>query len=928
MPRDEPGGALVGIRHQLSRAAAFCADMERQGTAGAISIFGPPGVGKTSLVLELEKRLPGRDFIFLEGDPSPGRSVFGDFLERRFGLDPRRDTGANIKAFEDAWDGLMMNAGERLREMETARPFLMHAAGIGDEIRSGDTDPRRRWERTTESLACLFDLLTSLSPSVVVMENLQWFRPGDLAAAGKMIGRVEASPVILILTARPEEDGGRPPLPGISAMMNRVTFELDGLPRGSLPVFLASAGIDDPDGQLLEFLWQRAGGVPLFLLQAIDFLREAGALEMRSDGCGLRRFPGPVPSCMRDIFVMRLDRLPEEAGYLASCASLLGTVFSTHVLRSMVGGDAWEEGKGGDHLRGILSLEGDQGFFEHELLREWTAGSVREDDLPSLHAKAADALERHSSGLRSPARIEASAVHHLLGRNPSRARELLQTAAEGYAEDYDNQAAARVYRRLLDMAEDPERTRLELELYDVYKNSGLLNEGISLLTETLERIGTDEGDSRLLPLVELKLGESLGSAGELARAEEMVTGALDAFRAAGDEENSAAARRQLGMILLSAGRTEDALEAIRSSLEMARRTGSPRLICAALYWAAIAYRQVGDLESMETCTLEQVELARRSGLLRSIIAGYDNLMRIHIYRMDYDAAEEVHGRLCEAAGETSDWAALSTATSKMGIIHLRRGEPSMALECFRRCVALSERTGNRRASCAALGNMAHSCILMKDMKSAMEYSTKLIDTAGRIGFRSGLMSGYARMGHIFSSMGSYHSALECLETQIEHAEALRDTRNLSDGWAGIADIQFRLGETDGALKSISRALEHSTGAGDMLLESGQLTQKGRYLYLTGREAEAREPLERALELIGRRKGREHVAFRCRLFLDTMLGKPVLHLLKEKMEPELEAEVHYCHWRSTGDEASAMRARALLEAAEVPGAHPLLRMLRA
>jgi len=165
---------------------------------------------------------------------------------------------------------------------------------------------------------------------------------------------------------------------------------------------------------------------------------------------------------------------------------------------------------------------------------------------------------------------------------------------------------------------------------------------------------------------------------------------------------------------------------------------------------------------MKEYTEEQVRLAQETGLIKSIIAGYDNLMRVHIYNRDYDRAEDVHTKLRKAAEKTANWAALSTATSKLGIIHLRKAEWEQAIDCFMQCVTLSIKTGNLRAKCAALGNLAHASIRIENIDAALEYATELIDTASVIGFRSGLMSGYARMGHIFFLKGDYESALDCV----------------------------------------------------------------------------------------------------------------------------------------------------------------------
>ena len=61
-------GAMVGREHQLSRAVNFILDLSIEESNGILFLWAPPGIGKTRLVIEVERSLPQRDFIFIEGD--------------------------------------------------------------------------------------------------------------------------------------------------------------------------------------------------------------------------------------------------------------------------------------------------------------------------------------------------------------------------------------------------------------------------------------------------------------------------------------------------------------------------------------------------------------------------------------------------------------------------------------------------------------------------------------------------------------------------------------------------------------------------------------------------------------------------------------------------------------------------------------------
>lgn len=926
----------MGREPQMARALRFASELEKEPSSGILHIWAPPGVGKTRLVQEMERSMPEWRFASVCGEASSGSSPFSDFLRRWFGVDPSLDRKRNLRAFGEVWDGLQLNlnaAGNGASmagpgELGRSRQFLERLAGLSgaDNPPESGCRPRQMWERTTRALVHFFDLLACSGPLAVVLENIQWFSDLELDCAARIMEDGSSPARMFVVTGRKDPCGEPPAFPGTPPLMRSMHMELKGLPRDEIYALASGPRGPAPQEALLDYLWDVAGGVPLFINQTLDYLKVTGSLVRTGGTLTLSRPSGELPSSIRSVFGYRLDMLPPQAGRAALAASVLGSAFRAGVLRLMLTPREWSEASEGGSLKGILMLEGGQGRFEHEVLREWTAERAGEAEMEELHLLAAEAMEREYGETATPAVMERMAIHCIMGGREKEAIPHLRRSAAGYAGDCENQTAARLYRKLITLLNDPERARTELDLYEVYKNGGLLKEGRDLLSGTLKRVSDSGADRELEALVKLKLGSCLGSAGELDRAGDLVEEALKTFIEFEDLENRTVAERQLGVILMSAGRMEEAGEYLDRSVELARRTGDASLLCASLYWGAIVCRETGDHRRMEALTLEQVELAERSGLARSITAGYDNLMRIHIYRREYAAAKRVHGKLRKAAEETANWAALNTATSKMGIIHLRTGETEKAVDCFRKCVGLSGKTGNLRALCAALGNLAHCCIELRDTASAMRYATELIDRAGEIGFRSGLMSGYARMGYILLLMGDRHSALECFETQIEHAEVLKDTRNISDGWAKMSDIQFALGDMEGALASIDRALEHSGRAGDMLLRGSQLVQRGKYLFVRGSYAQARAPFREALEQNTGREGREEVVRRCRLFLAALDGEDVLEMLQKAESPEERAEVCFCQWKVSGGMEFAERAWRILESAGASESHSMLKAL--
>ena len=927
-------GELAGRERELSRLLDGIARDVTSGLPGITFIWAPAGAGKTRLV-RCAASGSDAEFVLIEADGSPGDDPFAAFVRSWFGTTGGIGEARGAETFNALWDGLMLRLEleggplGRLRDtLRRTRPFLREIAI--PTARPEASDPSVLAAGRRSALACF---LTSLSVSqsvVVVLENLHWLSAEGLETAQELFRSSSGFPVSFIATSRPSPDGSMPSFPSSPSLGRTETMELTGLPRESIPGLVTGLTGLDPTEDAIALLWEWTGGIPLLLEHAVLFLIESASASGDEGRMALTAGAHPVHGDLGDPLAARIRLLPEPLLPVLRGAAILGGAFGMESLDALTGIDTGPAVREAIRKHFFIAEAGKLSF-SHELVREAVLESCPPAESGRLHLAAAALLET-SGEPAIPGMLERIGTHFLLGGDTVRAADYLLRAAEDYASVFDNDAAESMYRRAAVLLPEPGRTVAELALVEVHKNAGLMNRSVDLLTATLDRIAVHPAVDRSLRMrVCMKLGMNLIVVGRTAEGERLLNESLAFFREAGETADTAAALRHLGIAAHFTGRAGEALERLGASLDLSRETGDPAAICSSLYWLAIACRETGRLDQLRSLTEEQVALARETGLVQSLIGGYDNLMRLHIYTTDFDSAEAVHGELRAAAEVSGNWAALSAASSKMGIIHLKREEWAKADECFRRCVVLTERTGNLRARCVALGNLAHAAIEMGKLDDAMEHAMTMINASLSVGFRLGVMSGYARMAYILIQRGSYEAAMDCIETQMEHAVLLGDSRNLSDGHATLARIFHVLDQPGEALEAVERALVSSSDAGDVRLRSGQLELKGKLLVLLGRPEEASRILEEAMELIAAQEGREKAAFCSRLYLeaaradlgDTGAPDRMLAMARHAFDDVVLGELFYQHWRVTASESSAIEARRLvaLENARIP--QPLL-----
>src|SRR5207302_6716455 len=107
-------------------------------------------------------------------------------------------------------------------------------------------------------------------------------------------------------------------------------IHLRGLAEDDVARFVAAATGVLPHPPLVSALHRETNGNPLFLREAVRLLAAEGRLGQLPDPATLRIV---VPKSVRDVIGRRLAHLDDATKDVLSLASVLGTEFTTEVLR-------------------------------------------------------------------------------------------------------------------------------------------------------------------------------------------------------------------------------------------------------------------------------------------------------------------------------------------------------------------------------------------------------------------------------------------------------------------------------------------------------------------------------------------------------------------------------------------------------------------
>ncbi|MEQ9318500.1 MAG: AAA family ATPase, partial [Polyangiaceae bacterium] len=325
--------------------------------------------------------------------------------------------------------------GDRRPVLAPYEPALASLPGPMPSLRELSAEAAR--ERVFEALEHVLAELSRHEQFVLVLDDLQW--ADELSSA--FLARLDrsyfrSSKLVLVGTYRSDEVSAD--LEPIVAAEGAHVVELEPLGREAVAAMVCDMlAMGEPPAVLIDFLMRESEGNPFFIAEYLDVAVSEGILERRhAAGWSLRRELEvdalPLPGGLRDVVDRRLAALSEPAHLLARVAAVLGRDFDGRVLlgaTTSLGDDAraaleelrrrrfLEEGSRGD-LR-----------FAHDKLREAAYAHIDAAELPALHRRAGDALERQVRNRADEALHSAALANHFtVAREDDRAIAYLERA--------------------------------------------------------------------------------------------------------------------------------------------------------------------------------------------------------------------------------------------------------------------------------------------------------------------------------------------------------------------------------------------------------------------------------------------------------------------------------------------------------------------
>ncbi len=467
--------ALIGRSDECAVLADALEALTNDGSRGrgqAITVVGEAGVGKSELMSWLADSARALDVPLLQGAGDP----FGN----DFPLLAVREALSTLPTARDVIDGSID------RSPTAGDPDILQATN----------DASLQWQRLAVAEGVIAALESSIDrPHVMVVDDMHWVDESSRAVLRAISRFAARAPLLLVMAGRPE--GGWINTMAASSIRNLMPAPMERQ-DGRL---LAEAQVGAPLGPLLAEAVDRAGGVPLLIVELIRGLRSERRLVV---GQTVDLIGDTAPTSIQELVRRRLATLPGDAKRLCEVTALLGAEARIDNVGQLLEATPLE-------LNELITIAVDADLlsssarllaYRHDLVREAVVESMPATQRADLHRQMATLHADRGSP------ITAVAAHAALAAAFEDDRQLvdwLREAADSTSM-LEPLTSLRFIDRALEIGPADVETRYGLlrAKVEAFTNSGQVMEAASLLDSVLE-INPDRAADALLRLAGLKL---------------------------------------------------------------------------------------------------------------------------------------------------------------------------------------------------------------------------------------------------------------------------------------------------------------------------------------------------------------------------------------------------------------------------------------
>jgi class 3 adenylate cyclase/tetratricopeptide (TPR) repeat protein len=806
---------LVGREYERDLLhAAYRAALDEQ-SCRLVTVVGTAGVGKTRLAQEVAARsfgatvAQGRCLSYGEG------ITFFPVTEILRSL-----TGLAADDDEDVVRGRIAQLLPAHDESALVTERLVGLLRAQTDVRA---------EEAFWAVRKLLEAVARSRPLVLVLEDLHWAEPTLLDLVEYLVGWSRGAPILVLVLARPDLLDLRPGWPG-------EHLHLEPLGGGEVQTLLGNLlGTAELDHEIGARIEHAAEGNPLFVEELVRMLLEEGALVL-DGGRWVARDLGelPIPPSIQALLAARLDHLDPEERSILQCASVIGKQFWWSAVAELAPPDVRDRVSSRLHAlvrkRLIFPAEStsfvneDSFRFGHILVCDAAYASLPKERRAELHMRLAGWLDRrgayeeirgHHLERAYITRAELGPIDDETRELGNRAAALLASAGRRALGRGDVPAAVALLSRAAELpADEVLRLALAPDIGNALTDAGELGRAEALLTQAVEE-AERLGEHRIRAHAAIARAYVLfrtDATGALDETHKVAEEALATFSELGDERGLAHASRLLSLTHSWVSDWGAMGAGLQAALAHVARTDDKRERLLILTWLGVAiYYGPTPVPDAVRRMQEIAELVKSDRVCqanaRALTAG------LLAMQQRFGEADELSASTVAVLEELDVPLRLGHVRNFVADVHLHAGRLQAAEQELRLAHATLGRVGDRSGMIAIALELADVLCIQGRYAEAEEW----LGPTRAVLERSDVMTrvtGLAVQAKLLAQAGS-DEAGEVARRAVELADATDALTTRARVWSAFAEVLRLEGDTDAARNAIAEALRLYEAKGDL-----------------------------------------------------------------------------------------------------------------
>ncbi len=470
---------FMGREAELAELSQCTTDVTAREKLSLCYIYGEPGTGKSRLLFEHAKAMRGKWQSYTlqcDGILKTSLHPFIFFVKKQFNGLKSGSMEQRRQNFRRRFSALRLSLQDYLNDEELRQYSQIESSLAGlisldwedSEFRKSSATARAR--AIQEALIKLFEYYALASPTILIVEDIQWLDDESRQILETLITSLKGSRLLVLCSARYNDDRSSPCL---DLKLPSRTVHLQSLDLLQVKTFASSLLKHAVSESLASYLSEQTNGNLLYIEQICAHLEANGLLES-IDGLLYVKDTGlQLSSGINSMLMARIDRLDTCMKEALQAASVLGNEFTAEVLQELLvrsqafsseltnPGEILENGR---KIRLWDMLNEVSYSFSHGLLRDTAYDMQLSKHLKKLHLLAAEIMVEYWQGDRS--KYSEIAAHFEKAQSYERASDYYYQAGEWSKELFQQQASLECLNKALDIARTylPKQERNEADI--------------------------------------------------------------------------------------------------------------------------------------------------------------------------------------------------------------------------------------------------------------------------------------------------------------------------------------------------------------------------------------------------------------------------------------------------------------------------------